>query len=74
MSVLLRRSNPTSKPNWMRMLNAFNVVSEVYQPDARLRAGKGWEITTLDAIHICEVLIKNGIQHEKKTEHIIEIL
>ena len=74
MAVILRRSNPNSKPNWVRMLKAYHTVDEVYQPDARLKAGKGWEITTLDAIHICEVLDKNGIEYEKKSEHIIEIL
>lgn len=74
MSVILRRKDSKSLSNWKRMLSAYHIVDDAFQrPDAILRGGKGWEILTVDAIHICEVLIKNNIDHTKKTEHIIEI-
>ena len=74
MSVLLAckdKKNP--KPNWLRMLKANNLVWDAYKPDAVLKAGKGWLIQSLDAIHICEVLDKAGIAYEKKSEYLIEI-
>jgi len=74
MSVLLARKDKNSKSNWMRMLKANDLLWNEYKPDAVLKAGKGWLIQSLDAIHICEVLIKNGIAFEKKSEYLIEIL
>jgi len=74
MSVMLARKDKNSKSNWMRMLKANNLVWDAYKPDAVLKAGKGWLIQTLDAIHICEVLDKNSVPYEKKSEYLIEIL
>jgi len=74
MSVLLARKDKNSKSNWMRMLKANDLIWDAYKPDAVLKAGKGWLIQTLDAIHICEVLDANKITYEKKSEYLIEIL
>ena len=73
MSVLLARKDKQSKSNWMRMLKANDLVWDAYKPDAVLKAGKGWLIQSLDAIHICEVLDKAGVAYEKKSEYLIEI-
>jgi hypothetical protein len=56
------------------MLKANDLLWDEYKPDAVLKAGKGWLIQSLDAIHITEFLIKKGIAHEKKSEYLIEIL
>ena len=74
MSVLLSRKDKKSKSNWMRMIKANHLIDERYQPDEILKAGKGWLIQTLDAIHICEVLDDNHIGYEKKSEYEIHIL
>lgn len=73
MSVLLARKDKTSKSNWMRMIKANELIWGKYKPDAVLKAGRGWLIQTLDAIHIAEVLTENNIPFEKKNEHLIEI-
>lgn len=74
MSVLLSRKNKTSKPNWMRMLKANDLLWKEYKHDAKLKAGKGWLIQSIDATRIAEFLIKNNIAFEKKSEYEIEIL
>ena len=56
------------------MLKANDLIWDRYKPDAVLKAGKGWLIQSLDAIHICEVLDANSVAYEKKSEYLIEIL
>jgi hypothetical protein len=74
MSVQLIRKDKTSKKNWLRMIEANELLWNAYKPDAVLKAGKGWLIQSLDAIHIIEVFDKNNVQYEKKSEYLIEIL
>jgi len=73
MAVLLSRKEKT-KSNWKRMCNANQLLWEELAPDARLKAGKGWLIQSIDATRIEEFLTKNDIPHEKKSEYLIEIL
>ena len=72
MGVLLSRRTK-NKPNWMRMNRAFNLLWAKYQPDADLKAGKGWLVQSLDAIHICEVLDENNVEYEKISEYEVQI-
>ena len=74
MSVQLVRDQPKSKANWKRMNDANTLLWDKYKPDAVLKAGKGWLIQTLDAIHICEVFDANGVEYEKISEYKIAIL
>lgn len=57
--------------NWKRMLKAFNSLDV---EDARLKAGKGWMIESMDSVRICEGLTKLEIEHEKVDTYKIVIL
>jgi len=57
--------------NWKRMCRAFDAL-EV--DDARLKAGKGWMVESMDSVRICEGLTKLGIEHEKVDNYKVLIL
>ena len=70
MNVLLAPKEPGAS-NWKRMLNAFNSLDV---EDARLKAGKGWMIESMDCVRVCEGLVRLGIDHEKVDNYKVFIL
>jgi hypothetical protein len=71
MADVLLAPKEKGKPNWLRMLKAFNALDV---DDARLKAGKGWMIESMDSVRICEGLTKLGIEHEKVDNYKVFIL
>lgn len=74
MSVLLTKQDKKSHKNWLRMLRAFDLISEKCdRPDAVLTKN-GWRIQSIDAKRIADTLTENNIVFEKKSDYLIEIL
>ena len=70
MATQLLRKDIKSKPNWLRMLKAAELLEF---EDGQLKAGKGWKIDDMDVKTISSKLTTLDIPHSVKDNYTIII-